>query len=35
MVIKSILLAMSLIAVVSLVIWSLKYDDNDDFNGWG
>lgn len=35
MVIKSILLAMSLIAVVSLVIWALKYDDNDDLNGWG
>lgn len=32
---KFILLAMSLIAVVSLVIWALKYDDNDDLNGWG
>lgn len=32
---KSILLAMSLIAVVSLVLWALKYDDDDDLNGWG
>lgn len=32
---KFILLTLSLLAGVGLVLWALKYDDNDDLNGWG